>query len=262
MRHVAVLVAGLGVVGVVAGCELLVGIKGKTEAADASSDADVEDPSVPCSQQPAEPAQPVLFCDDFDSELEAGNGWEWDLSMGGGSVGLDSTQYKTPPKSAVFDVPSAGASGQLGESLGPELQTGYRLAFDLRVDVTDLSSIPQVGVAQIYRDMGTDQLSVNYVLGPGSQCSVQLFEGAAGTQANLTLSQVPPTGTWTRIVIVYDVDDGVSVIEDGKTIGTSPAAAHGSPGSTSFIVGAVYSNPPPPGAGILLEIDDVVMRGQ
>jgi hypothetical protein len=63
-------------------------------------------------------------------------------------------------------------------------------------------------------------------------------------------------------VIVYDVDEGISVIEDAKTIGTSPAAAHGPPGSTSFIVGAVYSNPPPPDAGILLEIDDVVMRGQ
>jgi hypothetical protein len=257
MHRVALVLAALGVV---AGCELLVGIKGKTEAADASSDADVEDPSVGCSEQPAQPQ--MLFCDDFDSELEAGNGWLWDLSMGGGSVALDTTQYRTAPKSAVFDVPSAGASGQLGQSIGPQLQTGYRLAFDLRVDVPDLSSIPQVGVAQIYRDTGTDELSVNYVLGPGSQCSVQLFEGAAGTQTTVMLTQVPPTGTWTRIVIVYDVDEGISVIEDAKTIGTSPAAAHGPPGSTSFIVGAVYSNPPPPDAGILLEIDDVVMRGQ
>jgi hypothetical protein len=259
MRHVALLLAGLGVglglVGVVAGCELLVGIKDKTEAAEASTIGSSEDPSVPCSQQPT-----YLFCDDFDSDsdVEAGDTWLWDISMGGGSIAIDTSQYRTPPRSAMFTVLSGTASAQLGQHVGTP-STSYRLAFDLRVDVTDLSSIPQVGVAQVYRDSSPDQLSVNYVLGPGAQANAQFYEGTSNTQTVVHLD-LPPLQTWTRIVLVYDVDQGVSVIEDGKTLGTSAAAAHGPPGSTSIIVGEVYSNPP--GAGLVLEVDDVVMRGQ
>ena len=259
MRRVALLLAGLGaglgLVGVVAGCELLVGIKDKTEAAEASTIGSTEDPSVPCNQQPT-----YLFCDDFDSDsdVEAGNTWLWDISMGGGSIAVDTSQYRTPPRSAMFTVQSGAASAQLGQHVGTP-STSYRLAFDLRVDVTDWSSVPQVGVAQAYRDSSSDQLSVNYVLGPGAEANAQFFEGTSNTQTVLPLD-LPPLQTWTRIVLVYDVDQGVSVIEDGKTLGASAAAAHGPPGSTSIIVGAVYSNPP--GAGLVLEVDDVVMRGQ
>jgi hypothetical protein len=251
MRRVALSLAGLGLVGAV-GCELLVGIKQKTEVE--TTDASTEDPSAPCSQQPSG----YLFCDDFDSEPEAGSDWLWDISMSGGSVALDTSQYKTPPSSALFTAPSPPASGQLGQHVGSP-PNGYRLAFDLRVDVTDLDSVPQLGVAQVYRDSSNDELSVNYVLGPGPQCAAQFFEGTSGTQTEVSLA-LPPLQTWTRIVLVYDADQGVTVIEDGKTIGASPAAAHGPPGSTSIIVGAVYSNPP--GSAATVEIDDVVMRAE
>jgi hypothetical protein len=255
MCRVALLFAGLGLVGVGVGCELLVGIKDKTEAADASTIGSTEDPSVPCSQQPT-----YLFCDDFDSDsdVEAGNTWLWDISMGSGTVAIDTSDYRTPPRSAMFTVQSGTASAQLGQHMGTP-STSYRLAFDLRVDVTDLSSIPQVGVAQVYRDSSSDQLSVNYVLGPGAQANAQFYEGTSNTQTVVPLD-LPPLQTWTRIVLVYDADQGVSVIEDGKTLATNPGAAQGPPGSTSIIVGAVYSNPP--GAGLVLEVDDVVMRGQ
>jgi hypothetical protein len=244
--------SGLGLVGAVTACELLVGIKQKTEVE--TSDASTEDPSAPCSEQPTG----YLFCDDFDSEPEAGSDWLWDISMSGGSVALDTSQSKTPPNSALFTVPSPPASGQLGQHVGSP-PGGYRLAFDLRVDVTDFGSIPQVGVAQVYRDSSEDELSVNYVLGPGAQCNAQFFEGTTGTQTGVMLA-LPPLQTWTRIVLVYDPDQGVTIIEDGTTIGTSAAAAHGPAGSTSIIVGAVYSNPP--GSALTLEIDDVVMRAQ
>ena len=114
----------------------------------------------------------------------------------------------------MFTVQSGTASAQLGQHVGTP-STSYRLAFDLRVDVTDLSSIPQVGVAQVYRDSSPDQLSVNYVLGPGPQANAQFFEGASGTQTVVSLD-LPPLQTWTRIVLVYAVDQGVTVIEGGR----------------------------------------------
>ena len=255
MRRVALLVAGLGLGGAVVGCELLVGIKEKTEATDAATIGSTEDPSKPCSEQPA-----YLFCDDFDSDsdIEAGNTWQWDIGMGGGSIALDTTDFRTPPRSAMFTVPSATASAQLGQHVGTPTK-GYRLAFDLRVDATDFSSIEQVGVAQVYRDSSDDTLSVNYILGPGPTCEAQFYEGTGGTQTAVQLA-LPPLQTWTRIVLVYDADTGVQVVEDGNVLATSPAAAHGPPGSTSIILGAVYSNPP--GAGLVFEVDDVVMRAE
>jgi hypothetical protein len=67
--------------------------------------------------------------------------------------------------------------------------------------------------------------------------------------------------TWTRIVLVYDAVQGVTVIEDTKTIGTSSAAAFGAPGDTGIIVGAVFTNPMGSGP-FVINLDDVVMRGQ
>jgi hypothetical protein len=254
MRSLAILATWGGCVALalvaLAGCEVLVGIKDKTLVAADGGPGDAEDPSAPCSQQPT----PYLFCDDFDSELEAGDGWEWILPADGGTIALDTVRYKTPPRSVQVTVPSAPGSAQLGYPVG-SLTTGYRLAFDLFVDVPDLASIPQVAVAQVL-PAGPSGLQLDYVLGPGSQCAAQLF---GSTNATLTLP-LPPLRTWTRIVLVYDAVQGVSILEDGQTLATSSAVT-GPPGATSFIVGAVYSNPPGT-APLVLELDDVVMRGQ
>jgi hypothetical protein len=262
MRRAVPLLASLGALAAAGGCELLVGIKDKTEATDASAaesstdDASDQDPDVPCAHQTA-----YLFCDDFDSELEAGAGWLWDLPMAGGSIGFDTVDYVTAPRSALFTIPGAGMpSAQLGQNIGPDLTSGYQLSFDLRLDVSDLSSMPQLGVAQVYRTTASDVLSFNYVVGPKASASIQLFEGTAMTQTNVTLTQLPPTKTWTRIVMIYDASQGVTVVEDGVTIGSSAAAAHGPPGQTSVIVGAVFSNPP--GSAVTFAIDDVVLRGE
>ncbi|HEY3817833.1 MAG TPA: hypothetical protein VGL81_11705 [Polyangiaceae bacterium] len=272
MRRAALLLAAMCAMGVTVGCELLVGIKDKTQSTDAApgpdaspsdattgdalaGDASAVDPDLPCDKQPTN-----LFCDDFDSELEAGDGWTWDIAMSGGAVAFDGTEYVSSPRSALFSIPNAPADAQLGQDIGADLQTGYRLAFDLRVDMTDLSSLPQVAAAQVNR-AGNDALTVAYVLGSGSHAYIQLYEGSATTPTNLPLSQLPPLQVWTRIVLVYDIQQGLTVIEDGVTILTNPAAAHGAPGQTSIIVGAVYSNAPGSGAATF-EIDNVVLQGQ
>jgi hypothetical protein len=237
-----------------AGCELLVGIKDKTESSDASDGT--EDPSVACSQQPSG----FLFCDDFDTETEAGATWQWDIPNNGGLVKLDSMRSKTPPNSVQITMPAGTAQAQLGRDI-QSLSNGYRLAFDLYVDMSDLSSIPQVGLAQAYRSTGAT-FSVNYILGPGATCEAQIYEGSSNSPAQVLPLDLPPLQTWTRIVLVYDAVQGVSILEDGKTLATSPSVAQqGAPGDTSIIVGGVYSNPP--GATpLVVEIDDVVMRGQ
>ena len=262
MRRVAFLLACLAVSGAVGGCELLVGIKDKTtgdggaagDDAGAGGDAG-QDPSAPCNQQPPG----VYFCDDFDSELEAGDTWLWDTPMDGGAVEW-TMNSKTSPRAVQFTVPSAPASGQLGLQITPSPTRGYRIAFDMFIETGDLSSIPQVGVAQGLRTPApTDPLEVDYVVGPGKVCELRVSDGASNPVVTLPL---PPTQRWTRIVLAYDATQGVTVLEDGATIGTSAEAAHGPPGSTEVILGAVYSNVFGGGSTtpFVVDIDDVVVR--
>jgi hypothetical protein len=245
MRRLVVLAAGLVAM---TACELLVGIKDKTTG------SDVTDPSVPCAQQPQ-----FLFCDDFDEEIEAGDTWQWDTPKGGSSIEITKAQAKTPPNSAAFVAPpNQDVSAQLGQSVS-NLQNGFRLAFDLYVDEPDLSSNAQVGVAQVLANGAN--LSVNYVLGPGSTCQLQVFEETSQTSIVTQSITAPPVQTWTRIVLVYDAVQGVSVIEDGIQLTSSAAAARGAPGDTEIILGAVYVNPPG-STPYQVDLDTVVMRGQ
>jgi hypothetical protein len=241
MRRIALLAAPLAAL---VGCELVAGIHDKTVAAD---------PSLPCAQQPT-----FVFCDDFDSEVEAGDTWGWDTPQGGSSIEMDSTDFKTPPRSAQIIAVPQSPQAQLGLHVG-SFSTGFRFAFDLRVDMADLSPIAQVGVAQVLCD--SSNTMINYVLGPGNAAAVQVFN--TQTQASLLEQTValPPLRTWTRIVIAYDAAQGLTVLEDGATLLAEPSIALGAPGNTTVILGAVFVNPPG-SAPLQMEVDDVVARGQ
>jgi hypothetical protein len=246
MRRIALFAAG---VASLAGCEVVAGIHDKTLAGD---------PSVACGQQPPD----FLFCDDFDTETEAGATWLWDTPQGGASIDLDSNDFKTPPHSVRVFVPPASPQAQLGKTVGP-LTQGARLAFDLRVDPSegDLGSIPEVSVAQLL--FAGNHTSINYVLGPGASCKIYAYDTSGGGGGwSVTQNVAAPTpGAWTRIVMAYDATQGLTVTEDGASLYTDGSVARGAPGSTDAIVGAVYVNPP--GATPLqLELDDVVVRGQ
>jgi hypothetical protein len=248
MRRVVVLALGVAALAPLAACEAIVGIEDKTLAG--SSD----DPSVPCAQQP-----PYLFCDDFDEQPEAGDTWEWDTPNGTASIELTKTPVRTPPNAvAIASAADPSSSAQLGQDVS-NLQTGFRLAFDLYVDESDLGSIAQVGVAQV--NTATANLSFNYVLGPGATCTLMVFEGNAQSQILDKVLPLPGLRTWTRIVLVYDATDGVSVLEDGATLTSGNLAGRGAPGVTGIIMGAVYVNPPG-STPIQLVLDDVVLRGQ
>jgi hypothetical protein len=234
-------------------CELLVGIKDKTTGQATGADSGT-DPSAPCGEQPA-----YLFCDDFDEEAEAGETWQWDTPKGGSSIEMTTAQAKTPPRSAAFVAPpSQEASAQLGQPVGV-LQSGFRLAFDLFVDEPDLSSNAQVGVAQVLANGGN--FSLNYVLGPGATCQLQVYGSTSQAPILQQSLSLPPLQTWTRIVLVYDKVQGVSVIEDGDALFSSAAAAQGPPGDTEIILGAVFVNPPG-STPYQVDLDDIVMRGE
>ena len=232
-------------------CEALVGIRDKTLSASA------EDPSAPCADQPA-----YLFCDDFDqqADVEAGATWQWDTPQGGASVELVTSEVKTPPRAVQFVAPGAQtASAQLGQPVGV-LGSGFRLAFDLYVDEADLSNIAQVGVAQVLARGA--QISVNYVLGPGAQCQLLVYDESSQAALVTQTLPMPALRTWTRIVLVYDQALGTSVLEDGSTLASGGIPSRGAPGDTEIIAGVVYVNAPAAGAAIHLYVDDVVMRGQ
>jgi hypothetical protein len=135
------------------GCELVVGIHDKASSG-----------GVPCAQQTG-----TLFCDDFDSAVEAGDQWLWDTPQGASSIELDSAHFVTSPRSAKFVVPSGTPEAQLGKTVGTIAQS-FHIELDLRVDVADLTNIPQVSLVQLRGST----VSVNYVLGPGATC--QLYE--------------------------------------------------------------------------------------
>jgi hypothetical protein len=267
MRGVVALIACTAGLAAMVGCEVLVGITGKTfmdasteSGTDAGEDAsDVPDASVPCKDQ----VMPYLFCEDFDNETNVGQSWNYELVEGGATLQLDPTLYKTPPQSAAVTMPQQ-ALAQLGLQ-GQQLTSGFSLGFDLFVGTADggavdLSSIPQVGIAQVYRTTG-GHTSFDYVLGtPGQLCEMQIYDDD-DNQTDVAL-QAPPMQKWTRITLVYDATQGLSVIEDGKVIGTPSTAVTGAPGSVAIIVGGAFSNPRQGAVPLTVEIDDVVLRGQ
>jgi hypothetical protein len=262
MRRLLVLALGVALTA----CELLVGIKDKSDqdggGADGATKLDVsvggdsstQDLDLPCAQQP-----PFLFCEDFDSDVDAGENWKWDNSLGSGSVELTTANSPTTPPQAVAFVNPTQAStyAQLGKDLG-NLTTGFRLAFDLLLLNTDQASLPQSCVAQVY----VASVHIDMLVGPGATCEVQEWQNQAnGKMLASENVPCPPLGAWTRMVLAYDATAGVTYIEGGNAVAANGTFAVGAPGDTTLVVGAVYVNPPG-AAAFQADIDTVVVRGQ
>ena len=217
-------------------------------------DAGTTDPSAPCSGQPA-----FLFCDDFDTETLVGQGWTWVLSsIDGGSEAFDTAAYTSSPRSALIVAPSSAPpyNELFGLDVG-SLTSQVRVAFDLRIDMDSLSSLPETAIAQV---LGGSTIELDYLVRPnqGALLNALLTRDAGGVSITLP---APPLRTWTRLVIVYDESAGVTVYEDGVQIGASAAAASGPPNDTKVQLGMVYQL----GAGsatLQTEMDNIVVRGQ
>jgi hypothetical protein len=234
-----VLLSSVGFAGLL-GCEMVVGIHDKSAYSGTS-----------CAQQTG-----TLFCDDFDTSVEAGDIWLWDTPQGGSSIELDSTVFATAPRAAKFVVPADAPEAQLGKDVGA-LAQHVHVELDLRLDVTDLTDVPQTALVQL---RGSN-VSVNYIVGPGKTCQFYEYSTSGATFTETQDLPLPPLGRWTHLAIDYDATNGATVAEDGVTILTDPAAAHGAPGETNIIVGAVYINPPG-STPWTLEVDDVALSGQ
>jgi hypothetical protein len=217
-------------------------------------DAGTTDPSAPCSGQPA-----FLFCDDFDTETLIGQGWTWVLSsIDGGSEAFDTAAYTSYPRSALIVAPATAPPNNelFGLDVG-SLTSQVRVAFDLRIDMDNLSSLPETAIAQV---LGGSTIELDYLVRPnqGALLNALLTRDAGGVSITLP---APPLRTWTRLVIVYDESAGVTVYEDGVQIGASAAAASGPPNDTKVQLGMVYQL----GAGsatLQTEMDNIVVRGQ
>lgn len=263
MRRLAALAV---VLASVVGCEALVGISDKTRvdgaavtpgedggAVASGADGGGEDPDVPCAQQPAG----ALFCDDFDSETNVWDNWSWHDPTNGGTIAFDTMSFRSPPDSAHFIAPQTSSGAQLGIDVGT-VSGGVRLAFDLRVDVADPTTLAPAGVAQVL-ELGNG-LTLVYAIGPGNHASLQSFEGSSNIPTMTIPLTPPPTQIWTRIVLSYDPALGATVIEDGTTLSTTASLAMGTPGHTEFVLGAVYLLSP--GGAFDVELDNIVIRAQ
>jgi len=200
-------------------------------------DAGTTDPSAPCSGQPA-----FKFCDDFDTESTVAQGWEYSLaSIDGGSSSFYAGAYTSPPRSLQIVAPVAPSSQNqlLGLDLGV-FNSQVRFAFDLRIDMDSVASLPDTCVAQLLGSRQGTGMELDYILKPNQGAVLEAYVSPDGGPAlNIGLPG-PPLRTWTRIVVVYDVSAGVTVYEDGVQVGASAAAAAGVPNDTKIQIGMIY----------------------
>jgi hypothetical protein len=217
------------------------------------------DPDVPCSQQPS-----FLYCNDFDSVTSAAQTWDFAYLSNpdsGALLQIDSTNYVSPPHSVQVVAPTVNGISevQLGKDVGI-LSSNCRLAFDVRVDVSTLTGIPQVGLAQMYIERATNPLQVNYVVGPGSSSTVQVYGSTdAAGPINLSLA-VPTPMAWARVVLSYDSVNGITVFRNGQQVG-SLAVGPGAPGDTKIIMGNSFINTGGTET-VTTEEDNIVLSGR
>jgi len=217
------------------------------------------DPDVPCSQQPS-----FLYCNDFDSVTSAAQTWDFAYLSNpdsGALLQIDSTDYVSPPHSVQVIAPTVNGISevQLGKDVGI-LSSNCRLAFDVRVDVSTLTGLPQVGLAQMYIERATNPLQVNYVVGPGSTSTVQVYGSTdAAGPINLSLS-VPTPMAWARVVLAYDSVNGITVFRNGQQVG-SLAVGPGAPGDTKIIMGNSFINTGGTET-VTTEEDNIVLSGR
>lgn len=220
-------------------------------------DAGTTDPSAPCSGQPS-----FLFCDDFDTETRVSDGWTWSLSsIDGGSSAFFAGAYTSPARSLqIIAPPALSPQNQvLGLDLGL-LTTQVRLAFDLRVDMDSLTSLPDhTAIAQILGARQGTALELDYLLRPnqGAQLMAYVSEDG-GPTVDIALPS-PPLRAWTRIVIAYDASAGITVYEDGQSIGANAVMA-GTLNDTKVQIGMIYQVNTG-SATLQMEMDNIVVRG-
>lgn len=212
-----------------------------------AGDAGIVEPSAPCSAQGT-----TLFCQDFDSVDAAGAGWGYTYIGGdAGTFALDGLLSTSPPNSAQFVAHDVVGEVQLGQKgIGP-VTSWIHLAFDVRIE-SEPSGGPTVGLGQL--GFGSASTSIQLQTQANGQLSV-----TSTLWADVDLPALAPQ-TWTRIVLAYDVNAGLSISMGGAVVATLPATGT-SIGFVYAIVGAVYVKPP--GAPqVTFEIDNVVVRGQ
>lgn len=226
-----------------AGCEWVTGISDKT----------LVSTGVGCSKLTG-----YFFCDDFDSDPSFGASWDWHTPAGATVFGFDAIDSASAPRSGQFGCPpDAVNSAQLGHQ-GGQLPGGLRVTFDLRLDVDGLSALAQTSVIQVLT--ATSGLSINYVLGPGAQASLQIFLATGGSApvASVNLPTLPPLRQWTHVELSTDWKT-FTVTEDGARLASTPSPVTGAPGGVSLIAGIVYVNPLKGAPPVTLELDDIAL---
>ncbi len=201
-------------------------------------DAGTTDPSAPCSGQPT-----FLFCDDFDTENTVAQGWTWMIDTNdGGTASFDTAAYTSAPRSLQIIAPSPPSS-TVNQVFGLDLGTltsQVRLAFDVRLDMASLASLPNTAIAQILGARQGTGMEIDYLFRTNQSPAIEAYVSPDGGAPIIIPLPSPPLQTWTRLVVVYDVSAGITVYEDGVQIAANASATAGVPNDTKVQMGMIY----------------------
>ena len=180
------------------------------------------------------------------AEATAAQGWDYQLvTDDGGALGLFTGAYTSMPRSMQVVAPASSGTPQvtLGKSMGT-LNSQFRLAFDLRIDMDSLVNVPITAVAQIIGQRQGTIMELNFSLLPSGQGQLESFLTLDGGPSRKMALPTIPLRRWTRVVLAYDTSAGISVLEDGQIIGSDPTATAGAPETTQVLMGMVYQLAP------------------
>lgn len=223
---------------------------GDAEAA-APGDGGFIEPAVGCAAQTAN-----IFCADFDTSTDLNAEWDWGyVGVDGGVLVRDLNAFHSAPASAQVSCPPTSGDIQFGKGFSA-LASRMRVAFDVRIDMTSLSGIAQVGLLKM---VPADPTAFNYVLEVDGTAAIE--EYANGNFKKLVVP-TPPLGRWTRLAFEYTVAGGLVVYEDGTLIASDDSVTGLSTSKPMIIVGGAFINAPPGTTPLTLEFDNVVVRGE
>jgi hypothetical protein len=166
------------------------------------------------------------FCDDFD-DLDLENDWDQPTVIVPSVMDLDDSTYTSAPLSYVVATKTVAAGGAGNVSLRKTVVgnvSHVQLAFSAIFATTTLTK-GIVAIATL--DVSSSHFFTLYLRDDGVDGAGALEEQVGGTTTRHVLTQLPPAGAWTRIVLDLDFVTGRANVSFGaqKALDAEPITA-------------------------------------
>jgi hypothetical protein len=229
------------------------------DAADAPSDVATD--GSPCVGFCACQSSPHALCQDFDGDGGLVGPFDSISTGGDASASLDTTRFKSSPRSATFKYVGMDAGTQFAVLAYTILETASKMTVDAKMFIP---ARPPGGGYETIDFVFPNGNEIDYVIGPNSEfiavdCfapCVQQFDASSGLAAyKLNLALAPNKWVDVKFDVTLSPTFAVSVSYDGVLAGSVPANLYTAPPSQpQLYIGAAYANASP---AFELGIDDV-----